>query len=229
MRPTGLVTRRREIAFGGVFGTPGYLYVVNADGSEPTRLTQWTTNPQDCTHASWSPDGQAIAFWSDLDGNADIHVIAADGSGLRRLTDDPAYDADPAWQPAGAQPWLIVSEDPHMRVSDDPRAGTLLAGYRFEAVLGRGGMGVVYLAEDPRLGRKVAMKLLAELAADQRFRERFLRESELAVSLEHPGIVPVYEAGEAEGRSTSRWATSRAPISRACSRARGGLSPSGRL
>ena len=62
----------------------------NADGSEPTRLAQWTANTQECTDASWSPDGRAMAFWSDLDGNADIHVIAADGSGLRRLTDDPA-------------------------------------------------------------------------------------------------------------------------------------------
>jgi serine/threonine protein kinase len=61
-------------------------------------------------------------------------------------------------------------------------------------------MSVVYRAEDLRLGRRVALKLLApELAADGRFRERFLRESRVAASLEHSHVIPVYEAGEAEG------------------------------
>jgi serine/threonine-protein kinase len=80
------------------------------------------------------------------------------------------------------------------------RTGTRLLDYRIEAVLGRGGMSVVYLAEDLRLRRKVALKLLAaELAEDERFRERFLRESELAASIDHPNVVPIYDAGEAEG------------------------------
>ena len=87
-----------------------------------------------------------------------------------------------------------------MHVSDDPRVGTQLSGYRIENLLGRGGMGVVYLAEDVRLKRKVALKLLSgALAGDDGFRDRFLRESELAASLDHPNIVPVFEAGEAEG------------------------------
>jgi len=61
-------------------------------------------------------------------------------------------------------------------------------------------MGEVYLAEEVELGRKVALKLLARnLSDDERFRERFLRESRLAASLNHPNIVPVYRAGEAEG------------------------------
>ncbi len=78
--------------------------------------------------------------------------------------------------------------------------GAELAGYRIEALLGRGGMGVVYLAEQLRLKRRVALKLLApELAADERFRERFLRESELAASLDHPNVVPIFDAGEADG------------------------------
>jgi serine/threonine protein kinase len=60
---------------------------------------------------------------------------------------------------------------------------------------------VVYRAEDLRLKRKVALKLMAsELAEDERFRERFLRESELAASLDHPHIVPIYGAGEHEGQ-----------------------------
>ncbi len=61
----------------------------------------------------------------------------------------------------------------------DPRVGTELAGYRIESVLGRGGMSVVYLAEDVRLHRKVALKLLSpELSADERFRDRFVPESQ---------------------------------------------------
>ena len=61
-------------------------------------------------------------------------------------------------------------------------------------------MGVVYRATDLRLGRAVALKLLpSELAEDRRFRARFERESRLAASIDHAGIVPVYEAGEADG------------------------------
>jgi WD40 repeat protein/tRNA A-37 threonylcarbamoyl transferase component Bud32 len=85
-------------------------------------------------------------------------------------------------------------------VSDDPRVGTELAGYRIESLLGWGGMSVVYLAEDLRLKRRVALKLLAaRLAEDGSFRDRFLRESELAASIDHPNIVPIYEAGTTEG------------------------------
>src|SRR5919198_777714 len=79
--------------------------------------------------------------------------------------------------------------------------GTELAGYRIDWLVGRGGMGVVYRARDLALDRDVALKLLApELAADVRFRERFLRESRLAASLDHPAIVPIYDAGEVAGQ-----------------------------
>jgi YVTN family beta-propeller protein len=86
-------------------------------------------------------------------------------------------------------------------VSVDSRIGTEFLGYRIEALLGRGGMSVVYRAEHLRLKRKVALKLLApELGEDAHFRERFLRESELAASLDHPHIVPIYDAGELDGQ-----------------------------
>ena len=82
----------------------------------------------------------------------------------------------------------------------DIRPGRVLAGYRIESVIGRGGMGVVYLAEHLRLKRKAALKVLApELASDERFRSRFLVEAELAASLEHPNIVPIHDAGDADG------------------------------
>jgi serine/threonine protein kinase len=86
-----------------------------------------------------------------------------------------------------------------VQVSDDPRVGTELAGYRIESLLGWGGMSVVYVAEDLRLKRRVALKLLASgLATDESFRDRFLRESELAASIDHPNIIPIYEAGTTE-------------------------------
>ena len=97
-----------------------------------------------------------------------------------------------------------------MQVSDDPRVGTQLAGYRVETLLGRGGMSVVYLAEDVRLRRNVALKLLAaHLAEDESFRERFLRESQLAASIDHPNIIPIYEAGETERAALHRHALRR--------------------
>jgi predicted Ser/Thr protein kinase len=80
------------------------------------------------------------------------------------------------------------------------RIGTEVAGFRIESVLGRGGMSVVYIAEQIRLGRKVALKVLTtELAWDEQFRERFVRESHIAAAIDHPNIIPIYDAGEAEG------------------------------
>jgi serine/threonine protein kinase len=85
----------------------------------------------------------------------------------------------------------------------DPETGQPLqiAGYRIDSVAGRGGMGVVYRAQHMHLGRTVALKLLnPELAASDEFRERFIREARAAAALEHPNIVPVYDAGEIDGR-----------------------------
>ncbi len=85
-------------------------------------------------------------------------------------------------------------------MTEDPRLGTTLAGYRIESLIGRGGMGTVYLAEHLGLQRKVALKVMsADLAGDARFRERFVRESRLAASIEDPNIVPIHEAGESDG------------------------------
>src|SRR5712691_11555750 len=81
----------------------------------------------------------------------------------------------------------------------DRRIGTELGGYRIVEQLGRGGTSVVYRAEHVRLGRPAALKLLTPALGEADFRERFLRESKLAASLDHPSIVPVYDAGEADG------------------------------
>ena len=69
----------------------------------------------------------------------------------------------------------------------EPAIGSTLAGYRIDALIARGGMGVVYRATHLALDRPVALKVIArELADDEGFRERFLRESRLAASLDHP-------------------------------------------
>jgi hypothetical protein len=80
------------------------------------------------------------------------------------------------------------------------RPGTEIAGCRIEAVAGHGGMGVIYRATDLRLGRPVAVKLIAaERAGDEAFRARFERESRLTAAIDHPNVIPVYAAGEEDG------------------------------
>jgi tRNA A-37 threonylcarbamoyl transferase component Bud32/CheY-like chemotaxis protein len=84
--------------------------------------------------------------------------------------------------------------------SDDPRLGTVIAGYRIEERIGRGGMGVVYRAEHINLQRRAAIKIIApDLADSVGFRERFTREARIAAALQHPNIVTVYDAGEVDG------------------------------
>lgn len=78
--------------------------------------------------------------------------------------------------------------------------GSVIAGYRIEARIGRGGMATVFRAHDERLGRTVALKVLAPaLTTDLHFRARFVRESRAAAATDHPHIIPVFEAGEARG------------------------------
>ena len=77
--------------------------------------------------------------------------------------------------------------------------GSSIGGYTIESLLGRGGMSTVYIAEDAKLGRKVALKIMSEeLSENEAFRSRFIREAKMAANLEHPNIVPVYDAGEAD-------------------------------
>jgi Protein kinase domain len=80
-------------------------------------------------------------------------------------------------------------------------SGSVFAGFRIDSVIARGGMGVVYLADQEQPRRRVALKLIApERVDDPAYRERFLRESELLAGLEHPNIVPIHAAGEWEGQ-----------------------------
>ena len=85
-------------------------------------------------------------------------------------------------------------------VSWIPRIGAEFAGYRLEELIGHGGMSIVYRAQHLRLERTVALKLLMpELSEDESFRERFIRESRLAAALDHPNVIPIFEAGDEEG------------------------------
>jgi len=86
-------------------------------------------------------------------------------------------------------------------MSDNTRIGATVAGYRIQSLIGRGGMSIVYLAEHVQLGRQVALKLLAPgLSADPEFRERFVHESRRAAEVDHPNVVPIFDAGEADGQ-----------------------------
>ena len=81
-----------------------------------------------------------------------------------------------------------------------PLVGTEFAGYGLRAVLGRGGMSIVYQAENPRLRNLIALKVLApELADDQVFRTRFREESQIAASLNHPHVIPIHDFGSSDG------------------------------
>ncbi|MFL6131258.1 MAG: serine/threonine-protein kinase, partial [Nocardioidaceae bacterium] len=90
----------------------------------------------------------------------------------------------------------------HMTVPLPPglKPGTKVSHYRIEKLIARGGMGLVYLATDLRLERRVALKMLSpELSDDASFRDRFMRESRLAAAVDHPNIIPIHEAGDWNG------------------------------
>lgn len=81
-----------------------------------------------------------------------------------------------------------------------PRIGTQFGQYHIQELIGHGGMSVVYRAQHVSLERNVALKLLSPaLTEDEEFRERFNRESRVAAALDHPNIIPIYEAGELDG------------------------------
>ena len=80
-----------------------------------------------------------------------------------------------------------------------PRVGSEFAGYRLDSLIGHGGMSIVFRAEHIHLERTVALKLLMPELTDESFKERFMRESRLAASLDHPNVIPIYEAGEEHG------------------------------
>jgi len=91
-----------------------------------------------------------------------------------------------------------VSEN--FQVRGGLQAGALVAGYRIESRIGTGGMAVVYRARDERLRRWIALKVIApDWTYDEQFRRRFVAESLAAARVDDPHVIPVYEAGQADG------------------------------
>jgi serine/threonine protein kinase len=96
---------------------------------------------------------------------------------------------------------LPPDEELGATLTDDAAEGDEIAGVRLEERIGGGGMGDVFRGEQPALARTVAVKVIAPaLAADGRYRERFARESRLAAAIDHPHVLPIYDAGEDQGR-----------------------------
>ena len=113
-------------------------------------------------------------------------------------------DSSASWF-RGASVWLRPSHTPSPLEAEstlDPLVGTTVGGYRVQARLGGGGMGVVYRAQDSRLGRRVALKVLPpHLTASEQAKERLTAEARAVAALDHPNICTVYEIGEADDGS----------------------------
>ncbi len=116
--------------------------------------------------------------------------------------------AEPAAEPMAPEPPVAAPRRPHPPTSPPPAAdhvselplGSVFAGCRVEDVISHGDMGVVYRAEELALQRLVALKLiLPEYSSDERFRERFRRESKIAAAIDHPNVIPVFDAGDEGG------------------------------
>jgi Protein kinase domain len=115
----------------------------------------------------------------------------------------PDWDFTVSAHSPGCEQGGVVSTDDHEAAGGfvaSFAAGSRIAGYRLEEPIGQGGMAVVFRAHDERLGRSVALKILApRLAGDAEFQRRFMSESRAAARIDDPHIVPVFAAGEADG------------------------------
>src|ERR1700685_1260220 len=134
--------------------------------------------------------GERTAFLLEAcDGDDDLHreveSLLASDQAPHSILEHHALD-HPAWEGETATAGLAL--------------GPEIGPYRIEAILGEGGMGVVYRALDTKLNRPVAIKFLFEELADAAARRRFQREAQTASSLNHPHILTVHDAGEFEGR-----------------------------
>ena len=119
----------------------------------------------------------------------------------------PESLAEPVAPEPPAEP-VAASRRPHRPAPPPPPAdrgselplGSVFAGCRVQDVIGHGDMGIVYRAEELALQRPVALKLiLPEYSSDERFRERFRRESKIAAAIDHPNVIPVFDAGDEDG------------------------------
>jgi hypothetical protein len=151
--------------------------------------------------------GSAVSFSAEIDNDGTFEVssgtLTQSGTTAGPAASTGTFVADGTLSfsnvvlGAGA----IVSGTGTVRFAGGPTVPDEIGGFRLEDVIGRGGMGVIYRAQQPGLDRTVAIKVIApEHAADARFRERFAREARLTAALDHPNIVPVYATGDDGGR-----------------------------
>ncbi|MFP2962555.1 protein kinase domain-containing protein [Myxococcus sp. 1LA] len=147
-----------------------------------------------------APAGKVAVVEAHLDGCADCRALVAAVAASSSLpgADASGADAPTRWD-TGV---LTLADAPAAREERILPPETRLGGYVLQGVLGMGGMGVVYAAEDPRLGRRVALKLLRPLreGAEDEGRARLLREAQAMARLSHPNVLPLFELGAAEGR-----------------------------
>jgi pSer/pThr/pTyr-binding forkhead associated (FHA) protein/predicted Ser/Thr protein kinase len=111
----------------------------------------------------------------------------------------PAAAAPPA-APAQRSPARVVPDAVLREPAPELSLGSVFAGCRVEGVIGQGDMGVVYRAEELALKRPVALKLIRpEYSQEERLRERFRRESKIAAAIDHPNVIPIFDAGDEDG------------------------------
>ena len=181
------------------------VWVKQLDAGPLARLTYEGTGN---SRPAWSPDGQFLTFLSTRGGNIDLWTKRADGSDTAALL----LDRDVPLQEVAYSPdsdWLIFREGLNavadiyaLRLPMDSAAVRLNAAlegrYRIESELGEGGMATVYLADDLKHERKVALKVLKPELAAVVGAERFLAEIKTTANLQHPHILPLFDSGEAD-------------------------------
>jgi predicted ATPase/predicted Ser/Thr protein kinase len=147
------------------------------------------------TGAQWNPTERLLLeryVWPERERLEEFDEAWAEG---RALGQDEAIGY--ALETLDGARGRVAPPPPREPAFSELDAGAVVGGFEVEAFLGRGGMGVVYRARQRSLDRAVALKVVAPaLAADEAFRQRFLREARLAAAIEHPNVLPVYEAGE---------------------------------
>src|SRR5262245_45452127 len=141
------------------------------------------------------------ALEREPDGRAAFLAAACAGDEALRLEVESLLRSDEAADSFIEEPAVALVAEVIARQPVQPVAGQRISHYKILSRLGSGGMGEVYLAEDLKLARRVAIKFLPPaLMADEQARKRLLREARAAAALDHPNICTIHEVGDEAGR-----------------------------